>query len=99
MSRTLPNPPASKCHPPVPSPVSGGTSPVDVSVGVDVGDEPVSVGVPLGDPELVVADAEEDGLFDGECVGFGDFRAVVVGLGERVALGYSGAVPRLVPGE
>jgi hypothetical protein len=69
-----------------------------VSVGVDVGDW-LFVGVPVGDPELVVADAEEDGLFDGECVGFGDFRALVVGLGERVALGYSGAVPRLVPDE
>jgi hypothetical protein len=65
-----------------------------VSVGVG---EPVSVGGPDGDAELVVADAEEDGLFDGECVGFGDFRALVVGLGERFVLGYSGAVPRLVP--
>jgi hypothetical protein len=70
-----------------------------VSVGVDVGGEPVSVGVPVGVAELLVADAEEDGLFDGECVGSGDFRAVVVGLGERVAVGYSGAVPRLVPDE
>ena len=70
-----------------------------MSVGVDVGGEPVSVGVPVGVAELLVADAEEDGLFDGECVGSGDFRAVVVGLGERVAVGYSGAVPRLVPDE
>jgi hypothetical protein len=83
----------------VPSPASGSIGPVGVSVGVDVGDELVFVGVPDADAELVVADAEEDGLFDGECVGFGDFRALVVGLGERVALGYSGAVPRLVPDE
>ena len=78
-------------------PASGNTGD-DVDVGVDVG-EMLLVGVPVGAAELVVADAEEDGLFDGECVGSGDFRAVVVGLGERVALGYSGAVPRLVPGE
>ena len=71
---------------------------VDVGVDVDVG-EMLLVGVPVGGTELVVADAEEDGLFDGECVGAGDFRALVVGLGERVALGYSGAVPRLVPDE
>ena len=85
----------------MPSPASGSAGPVGAPVGVEVGggDELVFVGVPVGDPELVVADAEEDGLFDGECVGFGDFRALVVGLGERVALGYSGAVPRLVPGE
>ena len=98
MSRTLPNHPASKCHPPAPPPASGSIGD-DVGVDVGGGDELVFVGVPVGDPELVVADAEEDGLFDGECVGFGDFRALVVGLGERVALGYSGAVPRLVPGE
>ena len=83
----------------MPSPVSGGISPVEVSVGVPVGGgEPVFVGVPVG-VAVVVADAEEDGLFDGECVGFGDFRALVVGLGERVVFGYSGAVPRLVPDE
>jgi hypothetical protein len=87
----------------VPSPASGPNPVVVVvSVGVGVGDvdgEPLSVGDSVGDVELVVADAEGDVLFDGECVGFGDFRALVVGLGERVALGYSGAVPRLVPGE
>ena len=82
----------------MPLPASGGTSPVGVSVGVDVG-EMLLVGVPVGAAELVVADAEEDGLFDGECVGFGDFRALVVGLAERVAVGVSDAVPRLVPGE
>jgi len=83
----------------VPSAACGGACPVSESVGVDVGDgEPVFVGDPVG-PALVVADAEGDGLLDGECVGFGDFRAVVVGLGERVALGVSGAVLRLVPAE
>ena len=71
---------------------------VDVGVDVDVG-EMLLVGVPVGGTELVVADAEEDGLLDGECVGFGVFRAVVVGLGGRVALGVSGAVLRLVPVE
>jgi hypothetical protein len=84
----------------VPSPASGSAGPVGAPVGVEVGGgELVFVGPPVGDAELVVADAEEDGLFDGVCVGFGDFRALVVGLGARVALGYSGAVPRLVPGE
>jgi hypothetical protein len=81
---------------------TGGSPIVGESVGDDDvggGDELGSVGDSVGDVELVVADAEGDVLFDGECVGFGDFRALVVGLAERVALGYSGAVPRLVPGE
>jgi hypothetical protein len=81
----------------VPSPASGSIGPVGVVVG-DTGELPVAV--PLGDAELVVADAEGDMLLDGdECVGVGDCRALVVGLGERVALRVSGAVPRLVPVE
>ena len=96
MSRTLPNHPASKCHPPVPSPASG--SPGTEPVGVGVGDEPGFVGVVDG--ELVVAGAEGDVLVGGdECGGVEDFRALVVGRAERVALGVSDAVPRLVPVE
>jgi hypothetical protein len=83
-------------------PASGGIGSLGVSVG-DVGGgddgESLPVGEPDEDAELLDAGAEGDVLFDGECVGVGDFRALVVGLGERVAFGYSGAVPRLVPDE
>jgi hypothetical protein len=73
-------------------------SPVAVELvdGVDVGELP-----PDGDPdadEVVVAGAEEDVLVaGGDCGGVEDFRALVVGLAARVALGVSDAVPRLVP--
>ena len=80
----------------MPSPASGSVGPVGVSVGVDVGDELVSVGVPLADAELVVADAEEDVLVVGDDVGFEDFRALVVGLADGVAVGAFDADPRLV---
>jgi hypothetical protein len=67
-----------------------------VAVDDDVG-EPVFVGVPVG-AELVDAGAEGDALFDGGVsVGVGDRRALVVGLAERVAVGASGAVPRIGP--
>jgi len=51
---------------------------------------------PVGDAELVVADAEGDVLFVGDGVGVGDFRSLVVGLTDRVAVGVFDAVPRLV---
>ena len=79
----------------MPSPSSGSAGPVVGSVG-DGDDELVSVGDVGG--ELVVADAEEDVLVDGDdCVDVEDCRALVVGLTERLALGVSDAVPRLVP--
>ena len=79
----------------MPSPASG--SPGTEPVGVGVGDEPGFVGVVDG--ELVVAGAEGDVLVGGdECGGVEDFRALVVGLAERVAVGVLDAVPRLVPG-
>jgi hypothetical protein len=78
----------------VPSPASGSAGPVAEPVGDG---EPPPVGVPVGFPELVVADAEEDVLVGGDdFVDVEDCRALVVGLAERVALGVSDAVPRLV---
>ena len=77
--------------------IGGAASLVDGLAGGDddVVGEPPLVGVPVGSPELVVAVAEGDVLFDGVGVGVGDCR-VVVGLAEWVAPG-SVAVPRLVP--
>ena len=100
MSRTLPNHPASKCHPPrLPSPASGGIGPVGAIVGDPDGDVGVPPdGVPVGPAELVVADAEGDVLFDGDGVGVEVRRALVVGLAGRVAVGAIGAVLRLAPG-
>jgi hypothetical protein len=97
MSRTLPNHPASKCHPPRPR---IGTAAPAAGVVVDVEDvvgdgEPVSVGVPVG-AELVVAGAEGDVLFVGDDVGVEDCRLLVVGLADGVAVGAFVAVPRLV---
>jgi hypothetical protein len=80
----------------MPMTIGGAASPVVwLDVGDDVGDT-LLVGDPDGSPELVVAVAEGDVLFDGVGVGVGDCR-VVVGLAEWVAPG-SVAVPRLVPG-
>jgi hypothetical protein len=69
----------------VPSPASGSGSFVGVDVDV-VGDGEPLAGPLAGGDVLVVADAEEDVLVDGaDCVGVEDFRALVVGLAERVA--------------
>jgi len=70
----------------VPSPASGSGSPVaGADVDVDGDGEPLA-GPLAGGDVLVVADAEEDVLVDGaDCVGVEDFRALVVGLAERVA--------------
>ena len=79
----------------MPSPFSGISAPVVLGDG-DPDGEPDSVGDVGG--ALVVAGAEEDVLVDGDdCVDVEDCRALVVGLTERLALGVSDAVPRLVP--
>src|ERR1700722_12397292 len=98
MSRTLPNHPASKCHPPMPriGPAAAPAAGLVGDVGGDVGvAEPVSVGVPVG-AELVVAGAEGGVLFVGDDVGFEDCRSLVVGLADGVAEGAFESVPRLV---
>src|ERR1700722_12942429 len=98
MSRTLPNHPASKCHPPRPSPADSPASPVGLVVGVvDAGGVVGGVvGVPVGAAEVVVADADGDVLFVGDDVGVEDCRLLVVGLADGVAVGAFVAVPRLV---
>src|ERR1700722_4615660 len=107
MSRTLPNHPASKCHPSV-LPVANPKIPE--AVGEAVGDDDVGGGVVGGAVvggavvgggvagELPVAGGEGGLLVDGAAfVGFGDDRPLDVGLTELVAVGFFGAVPRLVP--
>jgi hypothetical protein len=106
MSRTLPNHPASKCHPSV-LPAARPRIPETVgeAVGVIVGGGVVGGGVVGGGVvgggvggELLVAGAEGDLLVDGaDFVGFGDGRPLDVGLAVLVAVGVFGAVPRLVP--
>jgi hypothetical protein len=77
-------------------PPSAGGAPVVVS-DVDGDGLPVS---PVGGGELVVGGAEGDVLVaGGDCGGAEDFRALVVGLAERVAVGAFDSVPRLVPVE
>ena len=73
------------------APGAGGVDADDVGVT-----ETVLVGVPVEAVELVVADAEEDVLVVGDDVGFEDFRALVVGLADGVAVGAFDADPRLV---
>ena len=109
MSRTLPNHPASKCHPSVlPTPVK---PKIPDSVGVAVGGGVVGGGVvggvdtgglvtadPVGLGEVFVADAEGDVLVDGAgCVGVVDRRPLDVGRAEPVAVGVFEVNPRLVP--
>src|ERR1700753_2583863 len=96
MSRTLPNHPASKCHPPMPSPADSPASPVGGGVPVAGGVVGGVVGVPVGAAEVVVADADGDMLVVGDDVGFEDCRLLVVGLADGVAVGAFVAVPRLV---
>jgi hypothetical protein len=80
------------------APVAGAVGDADVGsvAGGDVTGALLVAG-PVGDDELTVAGAEGDVLVDGdECVGVGDCRALVVGLGEWVAAGLFDAVLRLV---
>jgi hypothetical protein len=105
MSRTLPNHPASKCHPSVlpaswssevgGAVVGGGVVGGAVVGGGVVGGAVVGGGGVVGG--LLVAGAEGDLLVDGDFVGFGDDRPLDVGPAEPVAVGVFGAVPRLVP--
>jgi hypothetical protein len=103
MSRTLPNHPASKCHPFVPPAsvlpeVGVGGVVVGVVGGVAVGVIGGVVVGPMGDDELLVAGAEGDTLVDGaDFFGFGDPLPLDVGLAEPVMVGAPDALFRLVP--
>jgi hypothetical protein len=103
MSRTLPNHPASKCHPsvlPAAGPIEVGTPVGVVLVGVVGVVDTVGLVVadPVGFGELLVADAEGDVLLDGsDCVGVGDCRPLDVGPADLLARGVFDADPRLVP--
>src|ERR1700722_17520282 len=114
MSRTLPNHPASKCHPSV-LPTSAASLPTSAASEVGaavvgggvVGGAVVGGGVVGGAVVggggvvggLLVAGAEGGVLVDGaDFVGPEDDRPLDVGLAELVAVGVLGSVPRLVPG-